>query len=127
MSEVKTRERKCDQCGADLTKSDAAYAWHFILHGEFTPTSSHIGYDPHPTPPADRHFCDNECLARWAGVNLDAKVDDRMWSAGGRFLFGVRDEIVGNSQGIAKKLFEKMWAARRTSIGIRERSSANSN
>lgn len=124
MTETKTRTRTCDQCGADLTSTDAAYGWHFVLSGEFTPSCSRIGYDPHPNPPKDKHFCDSECLARWAGVNLDAKVDDRMWHIGGQMLFKYREELAGmtvNSQTVAKEVFEAMWAARRTSIAAKER------
>ncbi len=62
MTEVKTRKRECDNCGADLTQTDGPYDWHLVVSGEFTPSTSRIGYDPHPNPPRDTHFCGEECL-----------------------------------------------------------------
>lgn len=65
MSEVRTRTRVCDACNADLTEARSLYEWHYILAGEFTPSVSNIGYDPHPVPPEDRHFCNRDCLSQW--------------------------------------------------------------
>lgn len=128
MTEVKTRTRTCDQCGADLTRTDKAYGWHFLLAGEFTPSTSHIGYDPHPEPPSTRHFCDNECLARHVGATFGSQISYRMFDAGGKVLaetgaFGTIGDYADQRK-LAKAVFKAMWDARETSLGAQEREPA---
>lgn len=125
MAEVKTRVRKCDQCDADLTRTDAPYRWHYVLSGEFTPSTSPIGYDPHPGPPKDMHFCDKECLARWIGATVGDAITYEMFDAGGNVIaatgaFG----SIGNyaeQRKLAQKVFRAMWDQRPTSAGEKER------
>lgn len=126
MSEVTTRLRTCDQCGADLTHTTGSYNWHFVLKGEFTPSTSNIGYDPHPTPPKDRHFCDQECLSTWSGHAFDAiEISYKMFDVGGKMLaetgaFG----SIGNyaeQRKLAIKLFKAMWLERPSSLGSKSR------
>lgn len=125
MTELKTRTRTCDHCGADLTKTDSAYAWHYVLSGEFTPSRAIICYDPHPNPPETRHFCDNECLARWSGETAGDHISCEMFDAGGNVLAdaGVLGggSNYGNQRKLAITIFRAMWAARKSSVGSQER------
>ncbi len=123
MTETKTRTRTCDQCGADLTQTDRAYVWHYVLSGEFTPSTSYIGYDPHPTPPEDSHLCDHECLARFVAAAFGGTVSHEMFDAGA----GVLKEAAVNQDFIARRklaiaVFDAMWKMRPTRSGAQERS-----
>lgn len=73
MSEEIRRKRECDACGVDLTYCDHPYTWHLKLEGvtaEFK-GRSYVGYDPHPIPPGETHFCNGACLRDWLEKNPD--------------------------------------------------------
>lgn len=130
MTEQRTRTRTCDHCGADLTRTDTPYRWHYVLSGEFTPSRSMIGYDPHPTPPEATHFCDKECLARWVEATVGDSISYEMFDAGGKLLaetgaFGTIGNYAGQRR-LAMDIFRAMWAARPTSIGSKDRSNGQS-
>jgi hypothetical protein len=121
MTEVKTRARSCDYCKADLTQTEKSYGWHYVLSGEFTPSRSMVGYDPHPVPPRDTHFCDKECLARWIGATQGDVITYEMFDAGGKVLAATGSfGSIGNyseQRKLAMEVFKAMYAARGTSVG----------
>lgn len=126
MTEIKTRVRTCDHCGADLTVTGKPYDWHYVLEGEFTPSRSMIGYDPHPAPPAAAHFCDHECLCAYLNIRFDEpELDYAMWDVGGKMIaeHGGMGSI-GNyaeQRKFAIALFKAMWKARPSSVAGTER------
>lgn len=125
MTEKVTRTRICDQCGTDLTRTCRTYGWHYTLSGSFTPSDSCIGYDPHPEPPEDLHFCDEECLARHVGVTFGHQISSEMFDAGGKVIaetgeFGTAGNYASQRK-LAIAVFKAMWAARDTSLGRDEK------
>lgn len=127
MTEVKTRTRTCDQCGTDLTETDAPYGWHYVLSGEFTPSIATISYSPHPTPPQAKHFCDAECLATSFGLGFGGEISSNMWNVGGDAVTAFVPEPNKPKYVVARRLaqevFRVMWRARETSMGTQERKS----
>lgn len=121
MSEVTTRTRTCDQCGADLTRANGPYPWHFVLSGEFTPSTSQIRYDPHPRPDPDRHFCDRECLSRFVGKSFGGEVSYEMFDKGGNMILDAGLMVGAGEYGarrkLAQEIFQEMWVRRPTQIG----------